>query len=151
MAEFTLGRHSYGVPRLVRKAATEQLGVSTAHGCYVATADERIVGAIIFEVDATRAFIHALGVQKPWRCQGAATELKHRAIDYFGKSGVSYYFSYVHQSNSKMKRLNEGRLRLDGEWDESGKYLLYGANIVVGDYDGSEPGPLPWSSAVQSP
>jgi GNAT superfamily N-acetyltransferase len=112
-----------------------KLEVSPAHGCYVATEGEQIIGAIVFETDGKEAFIHAVGVRKPWRLQGVATELKQRVVDYLGKTGVGYYYSYVHASNSRMKRLNERRFRLDGQPDESGKYLLYGSAIVVDDED----------------
>lgn len=142
MAQFSLGRHSYGVPRLIRKAAREQLQSSRAHGCYVATADDIIVGAIVYEVGEACGFIHAIGVQKPWRRQGIATELKHRAVNYFGKSGIKQYYSYVHYANSRMKRLNESRFNLAGEPDETGEYLMYAAQVVAVPHGES----LPWST-----
>lgn len=91
-------------------------------------------------LSANHAYETEVGVVKDRRKEGFATNLKRRAIDYFGKEGVSRYYSKVDPSNYKMINLNRLKFGLSAVPDPNGEHWVYSADVVVDvDQERGEP------------
>lgn len=101
--------------------------------CYIAEAEVRIVGAIVFiPVDRNQAgVVKSMGVVKEWRRQGIGYELKQRAMAQMAKHNARAVWSEVHRGNFAMTGLNAKLGIAFTPSTSDGEYLNYGSDLNV--------------------
>lgn len=133
------GRYARDAQAVIRDAG-DLLGVSAGLDCLVATEDNWIIGAVVFEPCDRHGFgvINSIGVAIPKQDNGVARDLKKQAMNNCSFAGATKVFSRVHRNNLPMQRVND-HLGIEPIQDpDDGKYFLYTALIVVEDEDGWE-------------